>query len=258
MEDIMLDKINFMETLRSVAEITKTSNEPLSREEIQSYFKDMELSKEQQEMVYQYLLTPQTEEEETVNQPVEEESDVIEPMKTEDEESDSLSDSAFFQMYLKDLKELKTHSKEELTALYERLLEGDESVISVLSDNWLLKVLELAKSYRSRNVNMEDVVQEGNIGLVFGLSNLCGSKDVIDIDGYLEQSIKESMEAFIDESVNDDDWENTVLAKATLIYEAQKALSEDLGRIPTREELCNYTKLTSEEIEDILGLSQNK
>ena len=44
----MIDKTNFMETLRSVVELARTSNEPLSREEVMSYFSDMELTKEQQ------------------------------------------------------------------------------------------------------------------------------------------------------------------------------------------------------------------
>ena len=47
----MVDVITFMDTLHSVQEIAKTSPEPLSKEEIQSYFQDMELSEEQQEMI---------------------------------------------------------------------------------------------------------------------------------------------------------------------------------------------------------------
>lgn len=54
----MVDKITFLETLHSVQEIVKASPEPLTKEEIRGYFQDMELSKEQQEMVYQFLLTP--------------------------------------------------------------------------------------------------------------------------------------------------------------------------------------------------------
>lgn len=51
----MVDKTLFMETLRSVQEIAKASPEPMSREEIQEYFKDMELSSQQQEMIYQFF-----------------------------------------------------------------------------------------------------------------------------------------------------------------------------------------------------------
>ena len=39
----MIDQRAFMETLRSVQEVAKASQEPLSQEEIKSYFQDMEL-----------------------------------------------------------------------------------------------------------------------------------------------------------------------------------------------------------------------
>ncbi len=58
----MLDRNSFMETLRGVAEIVRTSAEPLTREEILGYFNDMELSAEQKEMVFEYLSTPHEEE----------------------------------------------------------------------------------------------------------------------------------------------------------------------------------------------------
>lgn len=268
----MVDKITFMETLRSVAEIMKTSHEPLSREEIQSYFANMELSEEQQEMVYQYLLTPEEEkeesqveeEEESVNDSSENNLDeldsyVEEALQKEKEiKIEALADSPFFKMYLEDIKELPKYSKEEMDALYKDLLAGDEYVVQAIADQWLPKVLEISKQYVFRNVNMEDVIQEGNIGLLFGLTNLLGTNQTIDLEGYLTDSIKESMEAFIDEMMTDGDQETTVVAKVTLIHEARKSLTEELGRIPTQSELSQYTKISEEEIKDILELFKEK
>ena len=47
----MLDRNAFMETLRSVAELGRTSTEPLSKEEILKYFEGMELTEEHVEMI---------------------------------------------------------------------------------------------------------------------------------------------------------------------------------------------------------------
>jgi len=58
----MLDRNKFMETLRSVSEIARVSQKPLSKEEIENYFSHMELTKEQKEMVFQYLQNPQVDE----------------------------------------------------------------------------------------------------------------------------------------------------------------------------------------------------
>lgn len=40
----MLDQNTFTETIRAVQDIIRTSAEPMTREEILSYFKDMDLS----------------------------------------------------------------------------------------------------------------------------------------------------------------------------------------------------------------------
>ena len=40
----MLDRNTFMETLRSVAEIRRTSTDPLSKDEILKYFEGMEFN----------------------------------------------------------------------------------------------------------------------------------------------------------------------------------------------------------------------
>ena len=51
----MLDQSVFTETIHEVAEIIRTSATPLSKEEILSYFKEMELNEQQENMVDCYL-----------------------------------------------------------------------------------------------------------------------------------------------------------------------------------------------------------
>lgn len=241
----MIDKLNFMETLRSVAEITKTSNEPLSKEEIQGYFKEMELSEEQQEMVYQYLLNAKDEPD--VEEVLEEEEKPVE----DSGKVANAYESAFFQMYLSDLNDLPEYSRREEEKFYEQLFAGEEEIIATLSDLWLRRVLDIAKEYEKYELNMEDIVQEGNMGLLYGLHTMLGQEKLPTIEDYLCQSIKEAIEAYIDEMLNEDDWETTVLAKASLVHEAKKVVAETLGHEPSITELSEYTKLTEEEILDI-------
>ena len=68
----MNNQANFMETLRSVAQIAKVSGGTIQREDIKTYFKDMNLTEEQEELVYQYLLNPPEEEEIPEEEPQEE------------------------------------------------------------------------------------------------------------------------------------------------------------------------------------------
>lgn len=246
----MIDKLNFMETLRSVAEITKTSNEPLSKEEIQGYFTEMELSEEQKEMVYQYLLNVNDEPE------IEEVSEEAQQEKSIDDGNKATSsyESAFFQMYLSDINDLPEYSKKEEEKFYEQLFAGEEEIIATLSDLWLRRVLDIAKEYEKYELNMEDIVQEGNMGLLYGLHTMLGHEILPTVEDYLRQSIKEAIEAYVDEMLNEDDWESTVLGKASLVHEAKRVLAETLGHDPSNMELSDYTKLTTDEILDIEGL----
>ena len=57
----MLDQNTFMETIRKVTEIMKTSEETLSREQILSYFDSMDLNENQKNMIFEYLMKPQDE-----------------------------------------------------------------------------------------------------------------------------------------------------------------------------------------------------
>ena len=51
----MTDENTFMEVLREVSEIMRTSEVPMSKEEIMAYFSDMELTPEQKVLVLDYL-----------------------------------------------------------------------------------------------------------------------------------------------------------------------------------------------------------
>ena len=65
----MVDQNTFTETIRAVQDIIRTSAEPMTREEILSYFKDMDLNRQQEDMVFEFLTVPH--EEEPVEEPAE-------------------------------------------------------------------------------------------------------------------------------------------------------------------------------------------
>lgn len=248
----MLDQVKFMETLRAVAEVARVSTTPLSKEEINGYFEGMELTDEQQELVFQYLLNPQMEEEQEPEQPEQ-------PADGEGEESEQKAEeSIYLKMYLEELQDIPGLTLPEEREVYMKLIDGDASVTQKISDHWLTKVVDIAKEYEKHHVNIEDLIQEGNIGLLMGIQTLLGTHKMIDVGEYLKESIQKAMEDFIDEVSTEDDWESTVVAKTTLIHEAKKAMEEQLGRVPDVHELSDFTKIPVEEIQDILSLSKEE
>ena len=256
----MVDQNTFTETIREVAEIIRTSAEPMSREEILGYFKDMELNTEQENMVLEFLLTPhdEPEEEETeypeVDAAAEAEEAEDEKSEKKDDPEDILPDSPMFQMYLEELKDLPEYSGEEQIAMYQALLAGDESMVRKISDGWMKNVLTMAKKLALSSEGFEDVVQEGNMALFLKLSDLCGSKEKCDVEAELEQAIEEAMKASIREMAGEDDSENAILGKVSLVNEAKNYLAKEKGSEPSMQEVGDYTKMSQEELTDIYEL----
>lgn len=188
----MLKQNDFLETLRSVAELRRTSAEPLPKEELLKYFEGMEFSEEQKEMIYQYLLLPP---EVQTGKPETEEEQPEEPQPVPEEEED-----IYFQMYLEDLEKIEELSEEELEESYRKLLAGDSSVIPRILENWLRDIANMAVSYAERGINVDDMIQEGNMGLLLKLKELSGAGSEICVEKELERAVTGAMEAYAEEN----------------------------------------------------------
>jgi len=258
------DQSLFLETLHATADIIRTSPTPMSEQEILSYFKDIDLTTEQEEMVLNYLLTPhdedlpkENEEDDGDGESAEETAEGYEEATLTEKNGEielevKLPDTPVFNMYMEEIEALPKFTRSKVRDMYEQLLRGDDSVIAVLSGVWLPKVLNLAVQHGSLKVNMEDVIQEGNLGLYMGLMDLCGVKACSDIEGKIEKAIVDAMTAYVSEITGEEDSENTILGKVTLLVEAKKYLAEEIGHEPSDQELSDYTKIPADEIQDIM------
>ena len=251
--------------MHSVQEVARTSLTPLSKEEIQTYFKDMELTKEQEEMVYQYLLHPQEEavsesEDEPENESEAEgeaESGLETGSRKETKENTEAERavSARFQMYLDEIGDIPVLNGEQEKALYERLAQGEEQAIAELSTQWLKQVVEIASAYKVDELLLDDMVQEGNIGLLMGLKALLGKKES-NPQKVLEQFVREAIENYMEEESGEGEQENSILAKVSLVHEAKETLAKELGSEPSIRQLAEYTRISEEEISDIVSLAK--
>ena len=115
-------------------------------------------------------------------------------------------------------------------------------------------VLTMAKNLALSSEGFEDVVQEGNMALFLKLSDLCGSKEKCDVEAELEQAIEEAMKASIREMAGEDDSENAILGKVSLVNEAKNYLAKEKGSEPSMQEVGDYTKMSQEELTDIYEL----
>ena len=267
----MIDQNTFMETLHGVQDIVRTSAEPMSREEILSYFKDMDLDRQQEELVFEFLSTPH--EEDDVAEGDKEETGRQEEAGLEEEpgtnpgenvsgtatgnggkKEDAISESPVFQMYQEELKEIPRYNEEQMTGMYKKLLAGDESMVHQISNAWLPNVLETAKKLVLSPEGIEDVVQEGNMALFLRLSELCGSGEKVDVEVELLAAAESAMKDCIREQTGENEQESAVVGKVALVNEAVRYLREQNGHEPSRQEIADYVKISGEELSNILNL----
>ncbi len=250
----MLDKQTFMENLHDVMEIAKISDHPLSREEIMVYFEGMELSKEQEELIYSYLQKQPLAEEEDTDSAREK---LMESNKQQKEAEKAFLQSPYVKMYCDDISTIKKLEEEELLPYYDALLAGEETAAAVVIENYLERVLELAKRYVTLDVTMSDVLQEGNMALILAVNRL-KEEPTENVREYLEHEVKQAMEQYIDEMLADSDWQQVLLSRAQLLNDAKQALTKEKMHIPGTKELSEYTHLSEEEIADLLALIKEK
>ena len=242
----MLNQNVFMETLREVKEIVRTAAEPLSKEAMLSYFSEMDLSEDQKNMVINYLLAP--EEEPASSAPEESEEE------TTKEVLEEVVESKVFKMFMEEVEGLKTYKAEELSMMYIKLLQGDKAVITPISEAWMKRVVEIARKENANRFSLEDIIQEGNMGLFLKLTELCGSKAAVNVEEELLEAVKASMKAYISEIAGEDDNEQAVVGKVNLINEAIKFLQGPNGERPSMKAMADYTGLDEEELQEILDI----
>lgn len=169
-------------------------------------------------------------------------------------------------LYHRELAALGTQEEAVLHQRMQEYLEGNLSLRNEIVEAQLKNVVEQVAKYRKKNVPEEDIIAEGNLALLNEIHLIeenreqfrrnDGTVDVAAFKRALEDGVIHAMESFIDEVTLYKDREETILARVNLLHEATKYLAEEYGRMPTEEELSEYTRIDSQEIRDIRGLSK--
>lgn len=106
-----------------------------------------------------------------------------------------MEDSAL-NIYLDEIGKGQLLSDEEERQLSERIQKGDQRALSKLVEANLKFVVTIARQYKGRGVDMEDLVSEGNIGLMKAAAKFEASKGVRFVN-YAVVHVRQQMEKAI-------------------------------------------------------------
>ncbi|MCZ6677680.1 MAG: sigma-70 family RNA polymerase sigma factor [Candidatus Poribacteria bacterium] len=147
-------------------------------------------------------------------------------------------------------------SREQEVALAKRIEQGDESARDELVQANLRLVVSVATKYQGHNVPLEDLIQEGNIGLMKAASKFDYRKG-FKFSTYAIWWIRQAIMRTLDNCSRSIRLPSYIVAKASKFDSAYAHLCQDLHREPTLEELSQALELTDKQIQDLLTLNSD-
>ena len=116
------------------------------------------------------------------------------------------------------------------------------------------KVLAVAEEYAHQGILIQDLVQEGSLGLLMGLNSF-GQTEDLEPEEHLKREIRKSIRQAMEEQNGESSVGEEVTRKLNRLADSITELTEDLGRQITPDELSVYLEMPLEEIEDLLRIA---
>ena len=129
----------------------------------------------------------------------------------------------------------------ELRPLLEAAAEGDQSARTRLFDANLEMVIRMAAARAERGLGIEDLVQEGSIGLVAAIAGNDPAKAP-----EFEQAVAAAMETALTEEAAAKAEEARLVEDAQTYERAQLVVARLLGRVPTDRDMAEKLEWTLE------------
>ncbi len=248
--------------LPDVEELQKLVQEGLEKgvlnyDEIATGLEDVELSKDQIEDFYTYLIDHGVElmEGETHKHPPHEQLPAPEEEKGPKLDLSVEPSLDSLRLYLREIGKVPLLTADQEVYLAKRIERGDMLAKRQMIEANLRLVVSIAKSYLGRGLSFLDLIQEGSLGLIRAVEKFDYRKGY-KFSTYATWWIRQAVTRAIADKARTIRIPVHMVEKLNKVVHIERQLVQRLGREPRPDEIADELEITTEEVREILRMSQ--
>ena len=171
----------------------------------------------------------------------------------EDVENAKLDDHV--RMYLKEIGRIKLLTPEEEQEIAKKMAEGDEDARKRMSEANLRLVVSIAKRYVGRGMQLLDLIQEGNLGLMKAVEKFDYTKGY-KFSTYATWWIRQSITRAIADQARTIRIPVHMVETINRVLRTSHSMVQKLGREPTTKEIADELHIEESKVEEVLKIAQ--
>jgi RNA polymerase primary sigma factor len=231
----------------------------LTYDEIVAGLEEVELTKEQIEDFYTYLIDHSIElmEGEKFKHPPHEQPALAEEEAQKGPKLDLTVEPSLdsLRLYLREIGKVQLLTADQEVYLAKRIERGDMSAKTQMIEANLRLVVSIAKSYLGRGLSFLDLIQEGSLGLIRAVEKFDYRKGY-KFSTYATWWIRQAVTRAIADKARTIRIPVHMVEKLNKVVHIERQLVQRLGREPRPDEIATELEMTTEEVREILRMAQ--
>ena len=158
-------------------------------------------------------------------------------------------------MYLKEIGKIPLLTQEQEQELAKQMAEGNERARKQMTEANLRLVVSIAKRYVGRGMQLLDLIQEGNLGLLKAVEKFDHAKG-FKFSTYATWWIRQAITRAIADQARTIRIPVHMVETINRVIRTAHSMVQQLGREPTPQEIANEMDLELSKVEEILKIAQ--
>jgi RNA polymerase primary sigma factor len=184
-----------------------------------------------------------------------EEEETEEEIIADNSYMDDIADDSV-RLYLREIGKIPLLTAEEELALAQRVVKGDKRAKDQMAEANMRLVVSIAKRYVGRGLDLLDLIQEGNTGLLRAVEKFDPDRG-FKFSTYATWWIRQAITRAIADQARTIRIPVHMVETINKLLRTQRRLTQELNREPTNEEIAAAMEMDVDKVEHIMKIKQD-